>query len=157
MHHAVFALMVAACTPPAQTVNSEVEEAPPEALALIEAEMPGFIVNDVESEETDGQREYEVAGTTPSGEEYEFDLMQSSAGWSIMEVQRDIAWADAPEAVRAAAAAAPNAFEPTRVIESRQPADGSVIYELFSPNHPGAPAMEVRFLDGEAAVMPPAH
>jgi hypothetical protein len=54
-------------------------------------------------------------------------------------------------------ATAPNAFLPERVIESRQPVDGSVVYELFAPGAPDAPAMEVRWLDGEAAILPPAH
>ena len=38
-----------------------------------------------------------------------------------------------------------------------QPGDGGVIYELFAPEAPDAPTMEVRFMGGEAAIMPPAH
>jgi hypothetical protein len=46
-----------------------------------------------------------------------------------------------------------------RVIESRQPADGSVVFELFAPaNQDGSPsrgpAMEVRWHDGSAEVLP---
>jgi hypothetical protein len=47
-----------------------------------------------------------------------------------------------------------------RVIESRQAADGSVIFELFSAENQdgrsgGGPALEVRWQNGQAAVIPP--
>jgi hypothetical protein len=60
--------------------------------------------------------------------------------------------------VRDVVATAPTGFLPERVIESRQPADGSVVYELFASGaEPGQPTMEVRFMDGQAAIMPLAH
>jgi hypothetical protein len=160
-----FVLTLAACTPPASQTEaprpagpSVVAEAPAEAVAVIQAAMPGFTIMTVEREDVDGQTEWEVAGTDAQGAPYEFDIMQSSAGWSVLEIQRDIAWQDAPQAVRDAVAAAPNGFEPVRVIESRQPVDGSVVYELFTVEQPAHQAvMEVRVMDGEAAVMPPAH
>ena len=112
----------------------------------------------VEREDVDGQTEWEVAGTDAQGALYEFDITQSSAGWSVLEIQRDMPWQDVPQPVRDAVAAAPNGFEPARVIESRQPVDGSVVYELFTVEQPAHQAvMEVRFMDGEAAVMPRAH
>ena len=154
----------AACTPPAAEAPpategpTVVEEAPAEAVALIQAAMPGFNIMTVEREDVSGQTEWEVGGTDAQGIPYEFDIMQSSAGFSVLEIQRDIPWAETPQAVRDAVAAAPNGFEPVRVIESRQPVDGSVIYELFTVEQPAHQAvMEVRFMDGEAAVMPPAH
>ena len=116
--------------------------------------MPGVVIT---GGEADGADEFEVTGTL-DGQTYEFDLMGPNGGWRVTEIQRDISWDNAPEPVRAAAAAAPNAFSPARVIESRQPVDGTTIYELFdADDQPGAPSMEVRFMDGEAAVMPPAH
>ena len=48
-------------------------------------------------------------------------------------MQRDIAWADAPAPVRAAAGGAADAFTPARVIESTQE-DGTIIYELAGIN-----------------------
>jgi hypothetical protein len=154
----------AACTPPAAEApaapdgQSVVEAAPAEAVALVQGAMPGFTIMTVEREDAGGQTEWEVGGTDAQGTPYEFDIMQSSAGWSVLEIQRDIPWEDAPQAVRDAVAAAPNGFEPVRVIESRQPVDGSVVYELFTVEQPAHQAvMEVRFMDGEAAVMPPAH
>jgi hypothetical protein len=121
--------------------------------AAVMRAMPGV---EIISGEGDGEGEYEVTGTL-NGQEYEFDLMGPEGGWRVVEIQRDIAWGDAPAPVRDVVATAPNAFVPERVIESRQPADGSVVYELFAPGAPDAPALEVRFMDGEAAIMPPAH
>jgi hypothetical protein len=87
-------------------------------------------------------------------------MVQSNGAWTVLEIQRDVDWSSVPEPVRAAAAAAPNAFQPVRVIESTQAADGSVVFELFSPEGPpggrgGGPAMEVRWQDGKAAVVSP--
>ena len=120
--------------------------------------MPGFTIMTVEREEAAGQTEWEIGGADAQGTPYEFDIMQSSAGFSVLEIQRDVPWQDVPQAVRDAVAAAPNGFEPVRVIESRQPVDNSIVYELFTLDQPAHEAvMEVRFVDGEAAVMPPAH
>jgi len=66
-------------------------------------------------------------------------------------VQRDIPWAEAPAPVIAAARAAPDAFEPVRVIESKQE-DGTVIYELFAAGKSDEPAAEIDWKDGKAAV-----
>jgi hypothetical protein len=150
------ALLFAACTPPAQQ-STEAPDATSAALdpaivSVVEAAMPGIVISGGES---DGEGEFEVTGVL-DGQDYEFDLMGPDGGWRVVEIQRDIAWVDAPEAVRAAVGVAQNSFEPARVIESRQPVDGSVVYELFTEGAT-TPAMEVRFLDGEAAVMPPAH
>lgn len=153
----ISALTLAACSPPAeQAPEAPAAAAPaidPAIADVVSAAMPGVTIV---SGEADGAGEFEVAGTL-NGQDYEFDLMGPDGGWRVTEIQRDIAWADAPEAVRTAAATAPNAFEPVRVIESTQPVDGSIVYELFVAGVTDAPAMEVRLLDGEAAVMPPAH
>jgi len=149
------ALLFAACTPPAsQTTETPEANAAldPAIVSVVEAAMPGVVIS---GGQADGEGEFEVSGTL-NGQDYEFDLMGPDGGWRVVEIQRDIAWADAPAPVRAAVGVAPNSFEPARVIESRQPADGSIVYELFTEGAT-APAMEVRFLDGEAAVMPPAH
>jgi len=66
-------------------------------------------------------------------------------------MQRDIGWADAPVPVRAAAAAASDAFTPARVIESTQD-DGTIIYELFAPGKADEPAAEVNWKNGKATL-----
>lgn len=149
-------LLLAACSPPATqgdaapAVDHGVD---PAVVAVVEAAMPGVVIS---GGETDGTGEYEVSGAL-GGQDYEFDLLGPDGGWRVVEIQRDIAWGDAPAPVRDLVATAPNGFLPERVIESRQPADGSIVYELFAPGASEAPTLEVRFIDGEAAIMPPAH
>jgi len=149
---AALMLAVAACTPPAENTETTPPVAP-EIAAAVSAAMPGVTIV---SGEADGAGEYEVTGTL-DGQEYEFDLMGPDGGWRVVEIQRDIVWGDAPAAVRDVVATAPTGFLPERVIESRQPADNSIVYELFASGAPDAPTMEVRFINGEAAIMPPAH
>lgn len=154
----ISALALAACSPPAEQAAPEapVAAAPavdPAIAAVVSAAMPGVTIV---SGESDGAGEFEVTGTL-NGQEYEFDLMGPEGGWRVTEIQRDIAWADTPESVRTLVAAAPNVFEPARVIESTQPVDGAIVYELFAPGVTDAPTLEVRVLDGEAAILPPAH
>ena len=92
----------------------------------------------------------------PNGDEIELDLVQSNGAWTVLEIQRDVAWSSVPEPVRAAAAAAPNSFEPVRVIESTQAEDGSVVFDLVPEGGQGGPAMEVRWYEEKAEVITPA-
>ena len=156
------ALATAACSPPASETTppqatASASAVPPEIAAVVSAAAPGIRITNGELDATNS--EYEVVGTTPNGDEIELDLVQSNGAWTVLEIQRDVPWSSVPEPVRTAAGAAPNSFEPLRVIESRQPADGSVIYELFSAedqNGPaGGPSMEVRWHGEKAAVMSP--
>ena len=101
-------------------------EVPPEVLAAAEAARPGFTPAEAEAETRDGRRYFDVGGTLADGSEVEFDIMEENGSWRVVETQRDIPFAAAPEPVRQAAT-----FQPTRVIESVQQ-DGLTIYELFS-------------------------
>ena len=164
VHYALAALTlaVAACstpnseTPPTQATAPVV---PAEIAAATSIAAPGVAITRGEPD-AEGN-EYEVTGTMPNGDEVEFDLVQTNGVWTVMEIQRDVAWSSVPGPVRSAAGAAPNSFEPVRVIESTQPADGSVIFELFAAERQDGsasrgPAMEVRWHDGKAAVISPA-
>lgn len=147
-------LLAAACSPPAQdAATTEAPVVAPEIAAVVDAAMPGVTIV---SGAADGEGEYEVTGTL-GGNEYEFDLLGPEGGWRVVEVQRDIVWADAPQAVRDLVATSPNGFLPERVIESGQPGNGGIVYVLFAPGAPETPALEVRYFDGQAAVMPAAH
>lgn len=115
------------------------------------ARVPGMTIAEAERKARDGMIFYDVEGTRPDGSEVELDLLEQDGRFTVVEVQRDIAWADAPAAVIAAAKAAPDAFEPVRVIESTQE-DGAVIYELFAAGKPGEPAAEIDWKDGKAAL-----
>lgn len=125
---------------------------PPGIRAIIDKEVPGMIVGEVDRKEREGRIYYDVEGTRPDASEVELDILQEGETFRLVEIQRDVAWADAPQAARDAAAAKSGAFAPERVIESRQ-MDGSTIYELFAPGKPGEPAMEVRMRGGRAEVL----
>lgn len=153
---ATVAILLAACTPPAQNnADTTASPVPPDIARAVEASMPGLTIV---SGASDGDGEFEVTGTL-DGQEYELDLLGPEGGWRVVEVQRDIAWGDAPQAVRDLIATTPGTFLPERVIESGQPANGSVIYLLFAPGTPEGtePQISVRYFDNEASIMPPAH
>lgn len=157
------ALAAAACSPPASETTppqAAASAVPAEIAAVVSVATPGITITN--GELNAGNNEYEVAGTMPNGDEIELDLVQSNGAWTVLEIQRDVAWSSVPEPVRAAATAAPNSFEPVRVIESKQAGDGWVIFELFSAEDQdgspaGGPAMEVRWHDEKAAVIAPAR
>lgn len=121
-------------------------DVPPEVLAAAQAARPGFVPAEAESETRDGRRYFDVGGTLPGGSEIEFDVMDEGGRWRVVETQRDIAFAEAPEPVRRAVAAEEENFAPTRVIESTQ-ADGLVIYEIYGAEggDPQGRKIEVRW------------
>jgi hypothetical protein len=120
--------------------------------ALAEKSVPGIVIAEAERKERDGRIYYDIEGQRPDGSEVELDVLQDGQDFKLVEIQRDIAWADAPAAARAVADAQKGAFAPERVIESTQ-TDGSVIYELFAPGRKAEPSMEVRIADGKAEVL----
>jgi hypothetical protein len=101
-------------------------EVPPDVLAAAKAAQPGFEPAEAESETRDGRDYFDIGGRLADGSEVEFDIVRQGTRWQVVETQRDIALAAAPEAVRGAA----GDFRAARVIESRQN-DGLVIYELY--------------------------
>ena len=132
-------------------------DVPAEVLAAAQAALGGFVVTEAERKEREGRVYFDLEGVRPDGAEAEIDLLQTPQGWRAVEVQRDIAWEAAPDAVRTAAAAAQGAFTPVRVIESTQVEDGAVIYELFAEGRAEAPSMEIRVANGETRVMTQAN
>ncbi len=148
MASAVLLAGVAACSDPpapAAEVAAEVEiteiapaDLPADVRALAESAVEGFVISEVLRKVRDGRTYYDVEGELPDGSEIEFDILMTDSGPEIVEIQRDLDWADVPDAVRAAAPG----VTPARVIESMQ-TDGVIIYELFAPGAPADPAMEV--------------
>lgn len=143
---AVLALAIAA---PAAAQPVAVKDLEPAVVAVVTAAAPGIVITEAEHKPRDGRRYYDVEGRLPNGTEIEFDLLETPSGWQVVEIQRDIAWAEAPAPVRAAA---PTAAQPVRVIESKQ-TDGAIVYELFAPGQPREPAIEVMWKDGQAKVL----
>lgn len=114
------------------------------------ARVPGMKITETERKERGGKIFYDVEGARPDGSAVELDLIEEAGKYRVVEMQRDIAWADAPAPVRAAAGAAADAFTPARVIESTQE-DGTIVYELFAPGKADEPAAEISWKDGKAA------
>ena len=124
---------------------------PPGVRDAVLAKVPGMKIAEAERKERGGKIFYDVEGTRPDGSEVELDLIEEAGKYRVVEMQRDIAWADAPAPVRTVAGAAADAFTPVRVIESTQE-DGTVVYELFAPGKADEPATEVNWKDGKAAL-----
>ena len=115
------------------------------------ARVPGIKIAEAERKERDGKIFFDVEGMRPDGSPVELDLIEEAGAWRVVEMQRDIAWADAPAPVRAAAGAPADAFAPARVIESTQE-DGTIVYELFAAGKADEPAAEVNWKDGKAVL-----
>lgn len=118
---------------------------------MVLARVPGMTIAEAERKERGGKVFFDVEGTRPDGSAVELDLIEEAGTYRVVEMQRDIAWADAPAPVRAAAGAAADAFTPARVIESTQE-DGMIVYELFAPGKADEPAAEVDWKDGKAVL-----
>ena len=124
---------------------------PKEVLDAARAAQPTVSFTEAEAEVRDGRNYYDLAGRLPDGSEIELDLLQEPKGWTVVETQRDIAFASAPQPVRAASLQADRTFAPARVIESRQN-DGIVIYELFGPPQSGGEPRKIEIkYDGSKA------
>jgi hypothetical protein len=137
---------------PTTTTEVAVSDLPPDLLALVSDAVPGIQVEGAERKEREGRVYYDVEGQRADGTEVELDVLKEATGYSIVEIQRDMAWSEVPDFVRSAAAASEKPFEPVRVIESKQ-TDGSVIYELFAQGVTAKPSLEVRVVDGKAEVL----
>ena len=146
-------LVLSACSQEPEVSTSSVSG---DVSAVVSAAVPGISIMGGELNASGDQ--YEVTGTLPNGDEIEIDMVQANGAWTIIEIQRDVEWSTLPQLVRATVAGVPDSFEPVRVIESTQAADGSVVYELFRAVGGGAPYggpdMEVRWFEGSAEVLP---
>lgn len=152
---------LAACAPPepvevATSGKSAValSDLPPEVLAAATALRPTFTPAEAESEIREGRRYFDVGGTLVDGSEIEFDIMEESGRWRVVEIQRDVAFSGLPSAVRDAARRHDPAFVPSRIIESDQ-TDGIVIYELFGPKggDPQGRKVEIKWGGNRAEVL----
>ena len=138
--------------PKTRVTEVAVKDIPAAVVTVVKTAAPGMTIKEAELKERADRRYYDVEGVMPDGSEIEFDLLEKNGDWEIVETQRDIAWASAPQIVRDTAAASGKAIKPVRVIESKQ-TDGMVIYELFAAGRPDEPTMEVSLKDGQAKVL----
>lgn len=154
----------AACAPPAQTSaqadapmpieTAAPAQAPAEVLAAVQAQDAAFVVTDSVQDNTTGAQTYKLKGTGAQGVTT-YSVMHFNEGWRVVEVRREMAWADAPRAVRDVVANSAQAMVPDRVEEVYQPGAEGVTYDLYNG---AAVALTVRDLgDGQAAIMPAPH
>lgn len=143
---------VLAAGPETAVSNVAADALPAPLRALAERHVPGITIDEAERKEREGRVYYDIEGRRPDGSAIELDVLQDGADYRLVEMQRDIAWSEAPQAAQNAAKAQKGAFAPERVIESTQ-TDGTVIYELFAPGRKDEPAMEVKMADGKAEVL----
>lgn len=127
-------------------------ELPGGVAALVQNTIPGMKIAEVQRKTREGRVYFDVEGTRPDGSEVELDILQEGDLYKVVEIQRDIAWAEVPPAARTAAEASAKAVTPVRVIESTQ-TDGTIIYELFAQGKPAKPSLEVALKDGKAQVL----
>ncbi|MCJ8155898.1 PepSY domain-containing protein [Sphingomonas sp. LaA6.9] len=125
---------------------------PAEIRELAEKTVEGIRISGAERKEREGRIYYDVEGARPDGSEVELDILRENGVFRVVEIQRDIAWADVPANAKAAAAKSPTPFVPVRVIESRE-TDGSIVFELFSKDRADKPTLEVRVVDGKAELL----
>jgi hypothetical protein len=164
---AALLISVAACTPPAQQDETpmpiegapQAAEAPADVLAVISAADATFMPTESIEDNTTGARTFKVKGTAANGQITTYNVMHFNEGWRIVQISRDVRWADAPQAVRDAVATSPQAIVPDRVVEVHgqgAAGEGVVMYDLYAAGA-SDPAVSVRVADGEAAIMPAPH
>ena len=149
--------LCAACTstPESDVVITEIDPAalPASVTEAIATERPGFEAEEALKKVRDGRVYYDVEGEDSDGSEIEFDvLMQDDGSAQIVEIQRDLDWADVPSEVRDLAFEASEGQTPVRTIESLQ-TDGAVIYEFFAEGVPADPTWEIRVHGGEVELL----
>lgn len=138
---------------PVTTITEKSAAEIPQAVRdAVLAARPGMVIAEAEMKEREGRRYYDVEGSV-DGAEIELDLLETPAGWQVVEIQRDLPWSAVPADVRAATDGARAGFTPARIIESTQAEDGSVIYELFADGQPATPVLEVRVKEGQVEVL----
>lgn len=138
--------------PKAEITELTAEEIPAAVASAAQAKVDGLLIEGAQRKERDGMIFFDVEGKRPDGAEVELDILEEESGYLVVEVQRDIAWTEAPTPVLELAAGNSDFFTPERVIESVQE-DDTVIYELFESGKPDEPAAEISFKDGEAAFL----
>lgn len=141
-------------TAPQDVVITELApgDLPTQVSAAIAAERPDFTAQEVLKKVRDGRTYYDVEGELPDGSELEFDVLMDGDAAQIVEIQRDLDWADVPPEARDVALTASGGAVPVRTIESTQ-TDGAVIYEFFAADEPKDPAYEVRVHGGTVELL----
>lgn len=130
-------------------IEMAVGDLPKEVVELVQKARPGITITGAEKELKHGKTYIDVEAKDSAGKEIEFDTLLGEKGWSIAEVQRDLAFADVPEPVRASLLEKVPGAKPARVIESDQ-GDGVIVYEFYTVSEGKEAKHEVKFSGGKA-------
>ncbi len=138
----------------ADIIEVELSKVPQSVIDVVKAEQAEFQMNEVLKKVRDGRVYYDVEGKLANGDEIEFDVLMTTAGPEIVEIQRDIIWTEVPQNARAVVDSAnTDSLKITRIIESLQ-TDKSIIYEVFVAEQSADPRFEVRLKDGQVNLLP---
>lgn len=138
------------------TLNSKqalaISEVPAQAMQKIAALYPEFIAKEVEKEFKHEKVYLDIEGEI-SGNEIEFDMLQTPEGWEIVEVQRDLVLADLPATVAQTLSREAPGFEPVRIIESKQFGTAITIYEFYAVSSNGVESRKEVMLENGSATL----
>ncbi len=84
-----------------------------------------------------------LKGEDADGNEVELDMIQTTEGWQVVEIQRDISLAMTPKPVLDALYERHPDIVPARIIESDQ-GEGTIVYEFFTRDETGEAKFEVK-------------
>lgn len=118
--------------PGEQKDSLSIADLPSDVLALAKRARPDLKFESADMDIRNGIQYYDVEGTNAQGEEIELDIMQDGQSWKIIEIQRDLEFAEVPENVKAVYDAHVSA-KPARIIESDQD-NGMIVYEFYVLN-----------------------
>lgn len=126
---------------------------PAQAFAEVKAIEAKFIPKEVEKEYKNGNEYLDLEGEV-NGQEIEFDMLKTDAGWKVVEIQRDITWEQLPKPVASELKAKAASVKPKRIIESKQYGKNLTVFELYSVDEKGKESkLEVKLQNGIATIL----
>ena len=134
------------------TEKSDVDIAnvPAAVIDAAKAVRPDVTFTEAEKEVRGGVTYFDIGGMDGAGNEIELDIIQDEGSWRVVEVQRDIDWAQTPQAVKGALVGKAPDDAPARIIESDQ-TDGIIVYEFYYVAEDGSESKHEVTFDGADA------
>jgi len=127
-----------------------IADVPAPVLAIAKAKRPDLTFERAEHVLRNNTEYFDIEGTNSAGQEIELDLVLEDGKWRVVEIQRDLMWANVPETVQVALKAKHPNVTPDRIIESDQD-NGMIIYEFFTRDAAGKEEKyEVAYEGGKA-------
>lgn len=131
-----------------------IDRIPSSALAAIKKVAPNFTVQEVEKEYKHDHIYLDVEGKDADGNDLEFDMLQDSELWKIVEIQRDLSMEDLPSPAKLLIQKQENHEQVKRIIESKQFGTDIVIYEFYFVFDDGTESRkEIKFENNEFTLL----